>query len=184
MADTFATRDHPRGCGENLSRLYTIHCQSGSPPRMRGKPEACNDLIDWCRITPADAGKTRNATCCTLTTWDHPRGCGKNVFRKRLNPWRKGSPPRMRGKRLKKRGEADERGITPADAGKTLRTGCFCRRLQDHPRGCGENHAGASSREAKTGSPPRMRGKRLYAVPVPLGRGITPADAGKTNRKK
>ena len=52
------TKDHPRGCGENLpipdKRLGTL----GSPPRMRGK-----HIFHWysgicARITPADAGKT------------------------------------------------------------------------------------------------------------------------------
>ena len=32
-------RDHPRGCGENASRRCKLFFYSGSPPRMRGKPE-------------------------------------------------------------------------------------------------------------------------------------------------
>ena len=54
------TRDHPRGCGENLnSKVYPPH-QKGSPPRMRGKLNY-GDLRTYIRrITPADAGKTHS----------------------------------------------------------------------------------------------------------------------------
>ena len=31
------TEDHPRGCGENASLAKTLHTETGSPPRMRGK---------------------------------------------------------------------------------------------------------------------------------------------------
>ena len=51
-------RDHPRGCGENITAPDELGNVLGSPPRMRGKlaqcaPETCEN-----RITPADAGKT------------------------------------------------------------------------------------------------------------------------------
>ena len=32
--------DHPRGCGENISRLRSFEPRAGSPPRMRGKHHA------------------------------------------------------------------------------------------------------------------------------------------------
>ena len=33
------SRDHPRGCGENMILVIGMHSGSGSPPRMRGKPD-------------------------------------------------------------------------------------------------------------------------------------------------
>ena len=51
----------------------------------------------------------------------------------------------------------------------------------DHPRGCGENVYVFPCVRNKPGSPPRMRGKRTYAVKFALDYGITPADAGKTS---
>ena len=33
----FLNRDHPRGCGENLTETSTRRYTTGSPPRMRGK---------------------------------------------------------------------------------------------------------------------------------------------------
>ena len=51
-------RDHPRGCGENLANAGCNSKIYGSPPRMRGKPDAEEDESERNRITPADAGKT------------------------------------------------------------------------------------------------------------------------------
>ena len=70
--------------------------------------------------------------------------------------------------------------ITPADAGKTLRSEPLQRRYQDHPRGCGENAIAFNRHGSGLGSPPRMRGKRVYWANTCTLKGITPADAGKT----
>ena len=112
-------QDHPRGCGENVADRAAFCLVLGSPPRMRGKLLLPLQRRRSKRITPADAGKTARSRCRCRCCWDHPRGCGENVFRKRLNPWRKGSPPRMRGKRRYGHRETRNCGITPADAGKT-----------------------------------------------------------------
>ena len=111
--------DHPRGCGENLRSLLWTLTQSGSPPRMRGKPEAVAKLRRDIGITPADAGKTE--------------AC--NGGRKE----RRGSPPRMRGKHETELARHDRHGITPADAGKTAAAKIDFAAFKDHPRGCGEN---------------------------------------------
>ena len=86
----------------------------------------------------------------------------------------------MRGKRLKKRGEANERRITPADAGKTGHSVAATVQQKDHPRGCGENLGHHVAVGSIGGSPPRMRGK-LRKMHEKFGQDrITPADAGKT----
>ena len=51
-------QDHPRGCGENAISSFSMPVSTGSPPRMRGKPEASERSIAALGITPADAGKT------------------------------------------------------------------------------------------------------------------------------
>ena len=72
------------------------------------------------------------------------------------------------------------RGITPADAGKTQNAKENKSKTEDHPRGCGENSPSAFLCVRLTGSPPRMRGKHApYNLDVAAKR-ITPADAGKT----
>ena len=50
--------DHPRGCGENPKQANAASRLSGSPPRMRGKPESAYSPHLGHGITPADAGKT------------------------------------------------------------------------------------------------------------------------------
>ena len=136
---TARQRDHPRGCGENVCICLQRKRILGSPPRMRGKRYVSAPGGGFRRITPADAGKTSYSGGLPSQDGDHPRGCGENRAGININSCSEGSPPRMRGKRLKKRGDADERRITPADAGKTS---CICSlrfSLKDHPRGCGEN---------------------------------------------
>ena len=70
--------------------------------------------------------------------------------------------------------------ITPADAGKTAQDRCLSAGYEDHPRGCGENTAIAASIPISMGSPPRMRGKRIFSNRSCIHSRITPADAGKT----
>ena len=73
-----AEGDHPRLCGEKLSRKWKILFWQGSPPPMRGKvDDAMSDSIKS-GITPAYAGKSRSQS---------------KHFLERV-----GSPPPMRGK--------------------------------------------------------------------------------------
>ena len=111
------------------------------------------------RITPADAGKTFCAGLWHNYRWDHPRGCGENVADVPFKVFAIGSPPRMRGKRIEKISCSAGRGITPADAGKTLVSAWSKVDNKDHPRGCGENYAFSACVISLKGSPPRMRGK-------------------------
>ena len=132
-------RDHPRGCGENLKRVFCHWAKPGSPPRMRGKPRCNISKSEKTRITPADAGKTQAQQTANILTWDHPRGCGENQFKGLDNIYFKGSPPRMRGKHEKMKKENLKLRITPADAGKTKVGDPQDAVCKDHPRGCGEN---------------------------------------------
>ena len=89
---------------------------------MRGKLRFARRKTGNVRITPADAGKTRNFLPKFLVHQDHPRGCGENSRSFLASTVMLGSPPRMRGKLLEKIGIEKENGITPADAGKTSET--------------------------------------------------------------
>ena len=71
-------------------------------------------------------------------------------------------------------------GIIPADAGSTLLGQRQGRRLQDHPRGCGEHCRPGSEAAGCAGSSPRMRGalqSMSFGYTSPR---IIPADAGST----
>ena len=132
----------------------------GSPPRMRGKLSALFFRRRPTRITPADAGKTKNERTQRKTHRDHPRGCGENAALLRVRS------PNFR--------------ITPADAGKTA-ANCLRRRtIDNHPRGCGENRKTMTEDAEDAGSPPQVRGKPSFSRGSCCCNGITPAGAGKT----
>ena len=134
------SQDHPRGCGENNILTICMTFARGSPPRMRGKPQADCHVFRRQGITPADAGKTKFPALLQFLPQDHPRGCGENYSAGYARTSNMGSPPRMRGKQFCTACKGVDEGITPADAGKTFLAHAICFSLPDHPRGCGENY--------------------------------------------
>ena len=106
---------------------------------MRGKLNRVVTLHVLRGITPAHAGKTFGQSVLDTETKDHPRACGENRLALVRVHCRKGSPPRMRGKRRVEFTVIRTSRITPAHAGKTMFTNSFFPSLKDHPRACGEN---------------------------------------------
>ena len=147
---------------------------------MRGKLGQCRCCIADAGITPADAGKTFCHHKAEDCGWDHPRGCGENMQGSCDDAFGKGSPPRMRGKPAPATEKQKNMRITPADAGKTLQAADLAENPEDHPRGCGENPNDEPVPLHTAGSPPRMRGKRVWGYRTTFPSRITPADAGKT----
>ena len=132
-------QDHPRVCGEKRSAGLGGRDGLGSPPRMRGKDRKDTDDAGIERITPAYAGKRQPDGQRRQLHRDHPRVCGEKSLPPRPMRAQRGSPPRMRGKENSSPKRLPTIGITPAYAGKSIRT-----------------RTGTS---APRGSPPRMRGK-------------------------
>ena len=93
---------------------------------------------------------------------------------------RRGSPPRVRGKRQVRRGVHREGRITPACAGKTVAMRSAFVGCTDHPRVCGENRLYQRQIVRNDGSPPRVRGKQRMEGHILQSGRITPACAGKT----
>ena len=111
---------------------------------------------------------------------DHPRVCGEKGGNRADVFGRQGSPPRVRGKGVRRRNGARGARITPACAGKRHEGQHQARQKWDHPRVCGEKAWLLSSVPAELGSPPRVRGKETHRLcELPLYR-ITPACAGKS----
>ena len=180
--NVYSKWDHPRACGENLALRASSRIFQGSPPRMRGKQKSIKTSASNSGITPAHAGKTQSRAYAPSRAQDHPRACGENGLTAEealLNP---GSPPRMRGKPLIRDHDTGLHGITPAHAGKTDYTENRRSDYRDHPRACGENMKNGLNWPNGTGSPPRMRGKRIVQLNTDGIMGITPAHAGKTQR--
>ena len=167
-------------CGENVRTERVEMMNEGSPPRVRGKQTIGFGLHCPMRITPACAGKTN----WTIADWsgnkDHPRVCGENDSRIFLYHGITGSPPRVRGKPNSSYLYRPPARITPACAGKTLIKVMKEGAVKDHPRVCGENHNDRISVAINIGSPPRVRGKLIFAIENTKCDRITPACAGKT----
>ena len=114
---------------------------------------------------------------------DHPRGCGENGSFLSCLIISSGSPPRMRGKHGMAVEYLANPGITPAGAGKTPAP-CLLHTFRwDHPRRCGENPCSHRQSLRHRGSPPQVRGKQSLTTAWRTMHGITPAGAGKTDRR-
>ena len=172
--------DHPRVCGEEPLLIFARAAVIGSPPRVRGRGRSHHRLCRRARITPACAGKRIYGPVVPARTKDHPRVCGEEPGQPRHRVYRKGSPPRVRGRAIPLWGNPPIRRITPACAGKSL---CGLKSAacgQDHPRVCGEEVSQASTEVSRTGSPPRVRGRAARARKERGPARITPACAGKS----
>ena len=112
------TRDHPRVCGEKAASAELYAMLAGSPPRMRGKVDQCNNAATVGGITPAYAGKRGGCHETDDCHGDHPRVCGEKAF----------------PADFQRTGE----GITPAYAGKRIADISTAPVGGDHPRVCGE----------------------------------------------
>ena len=86
----------------------------------------------------------------------------------------------MRGKDRRNHQPVTAGRITPAYAGKSIKTQKDKGRAKDHPRVCGEKMMKAGSNCAMLGSPPRMQGKVSQTAFAKQAGGITPAYAGKS----
>ena len=115
----FASKDHPRACGENMASSNRQATIAGSPPRVRGKLRQPGCGVCAERITPARAGKTKQRRPRIRPHEDHPRACGENVAIAMTSGGQPGSPPRVRGKRIRLLCGVALNRITPARAGKT-----------------------------------------------------------------
>ena len=167
-------------CGENSASSSLIFWILGSPPRVRGKRLVHLSSLLRHRITPACAGKTYWCGEMDEATEDHPRVCGENNESTEILSSSRGSPPRVRGKPTAVDCFNKSPRITPACAGKTLRSRIRHTRREDHPRVCGENRNHAVANLRYLGSPPRVRGKHAVSQRYRTKFRITPACAGKT----
>ena len=116
---TLRRADHPRACGANKAGCGAHSANSGSSPRMRGKPLICGAKPNCVRIIPAHAGQTRRNPYDESNHPDHPRACGANHLFIGISHDVSGSSPRMRGKRHHHLRHGSPKRIIPAHAGQT-----------------------------------------------------------------
>ena len=172
---------HPRVCGENHQQVIGSFHSPGSSPRVRGKhAEAVGGVGDG-GLIPACAGKTGASRRCGSRPRAHPRVCGENSPHGCGPLIRRGSSPRVRGKRRLRGRRARRRGLIPACAGKTPLESQRFGNPGAHPRVCGENKCDQSHIHILRGSSPRVRGKPLHILGDEQPDGLIPACAGKTS---
>ena len=174
-------RDHPRTRGEKFFALIGKCANVGSPPHTRGKGAGGAASQGRRGITPAHAGKRKNAVSWTRTKWDHPRTRGEKKIAPLFSRSTGGSPPHTRGKDPVQGGGHHPAGITPAHAGKSRCWWLHSSLRWDHPRTRGEKAPVKDCRKLSRGSPPHTRGKAGVGGCTPVAGGITPAHAGKRN---
>ena len=172
--------EHPRVCGENPTHATPRVPQSGTSPRMRGKPSRCGYGTRWTRNIPAYAGKTSEARRRRPRPPEHPRVCGENLRAPASRVRLLGTSPRMRGKRIADSTSTIRMGNIPAYAGKTLQLQPDQVILEEHPRVCGENCFIIIAIIFACGTSPRMRGKLPKAFGRMWDHRNIPAYAGKT----
>ena len=151
---------------------------------MRGKVITPTIILVTTRITPACAGKRTFPLSAGCQSQDHPRVCGEKYSLRALHSFKKGSPPRVRGKEVLASAPWMLMRITPACAGKRAVKKEGCRAYWDHPRVCGEKFTGGLGQPAHAGSPPRVRGKVFDKSRHLSYLRITPACAGKRSKKR
>ena len=171
---------HPRACGENSQDFDHTHAQTGSSPRVRGKPARRRSRDHPRRLIPARAGKTYQAGLPIGAATAHPRACGENAYGRLRRGRPPGSSPRVRGKRRHRRRDTRDSGLIPARAGKTATDMEIVFASGAHPRACGENCSGPKSPRARLGSSPRVRGKPPTCAGSTRPPRLIPARAGKT----
>ena len=142
---------------------YAASCRTSSP-LTRGKQPAASGRMGASGLIPAHAGKTRAAAPPPRRPRAHPRSRGENP--KRTDRTR------------------DARRLIPAHAGKTASVGDRSEAVRAHPRSRGENSTSKPVSKAKPGSSPLTRGKRAPVGSMSFTRGLIPAHAGKTSRRR
>ena len=74
----------------------------------------------------------------------HPRVCGENLVLTTIRLRKRGSSPRVRGKRGDVQARSLSAGLIPACAGKTMAWALIKNASTAHPRVCGENDCSRS----------------------------------------
>ena len=169
---------HPRAGGENRDDERGERVCHGSSPRGRGKLRSRAAALRASRLIPARAGKTGAGAGVGVRA--HPRAGGENPAAQEAASLTRGSSPRGRGKRCRRRRPPTRRGLIPARAGKTIGRDGVSDVKRAHPRAGGENMFYETELADARGSSPRGRGKLECGLTVLGGERLIPARAGKT----
>ena len=110
----------------------------------------------------------------------HPHVCGENMMGDVLVGVRLGTPPRVWGKLSTLPKFSIMPRYTPTCVGKTIAARIVKHYVEVHPHVCGENVLRQAKKVCNIGTPPRVWGKLLRIVRLPLSLRYTPTCVGKT----
>ena len=167
------------GGEESLRQAFQLQ-KFGLPPRGRGRAAASRGRSSSTGITPAWAGKRRVCAACARARRDYPRVGGEEGRAFYNCSSLQGLPPRGRGRASAKFLRAEDIGITPAWAGKSILTLIPIPPRLDYPRVGGEEDDSAHALVRTFGLPPRGRGRVFTSGRHGRDSRITPAWAGKS----
>ena len=179
-APTPAAGAHPRVCGADGLEDDSAVTDTGSSPRVRGRPRSRSMLKLSPGLIPACAGQTRRPRVGLIGSRAHPRVCGADLSAINDAPHKRGSSPRVRGRPSDWIAFSSWRGLIPACAGQTRRPIRSRTQPRAHPRVCGADPAHSVSPFSRSGSSPRVRGRHGGAERSVSGAGLIPACAGQT----
>ena len=111
--------DHPRMCGEHITRILQHAVRTGSSPHVRGALEVFVGARNGSGIIPACAGSTSHMLLSFRCGWDHPRMCGEHAEAVTGSMRPPGSSPHVRGAPRERLHQRQDHGIIPACAGST-----------------------------------------------------------------
>ena len=144
------------------------------------RPRSCHRSHRRRGITSACAEQTPDCPTVPRAGWDHLRVCGADKVHDRFIRHVRGSPPRVRSRRIRPGRKGGGPGITSACAEQTSGRTCQFPATGDHLRVCGADSSIGADVGPLDGSPPRVRSRR-YRGGVRLGgQGITSACAEQT----
>ena len=177
-------RDHPRMRGEHLSVKVVVLVPMGSSPHARGAHRDVPGRDREDGIIPACAGSTRRARRRSIRPRDHPRMRGEHHERGFIPKCDGGSSPHARGARSGAPRMPLRHGIIPACAGSTWFPFRWTAVGWDHPRMRGEHVCLRLEAAFWMGSSPHARGAPSRREGRLRPRGIIPACAGSTTRRR
>ena len=154
----------------------------GSSPRVRGRLVSASTLGEVTGLIPASAGQTKTTTAETPPPQAHPRECGADQSPSRCRLARRGSSPRVRGRRCCPRFRMGRSGLIPASAGQTGVSMWARIAARAHPRECGADTIFTTTGDDALGSSPRVRGRPSRGDRNQRQPRLIPASAGQTAR--
>ena len=174
----------PTRVGKTADRSAFEMIHRGSPPRVWGRLTPSRRRVDEHWFTPTRVGKTSSRWSMRPTHSVHPHACGEDLPIPMPASARRGSPPRVWGRRCSSVPCRERRRFTPTRVGKTSSPLLDSADRTVHPHACGEDVRRRMMAVLRSGSPPRVWGRHSADWWRRDGGRFTPTRVGKTSSSR